>query len=78
MKLLPLFLAGFAAGLAVCWAYVSSLKATIKLYETYIHERIDALANHDQSHEEPAPASSYPQALRQQAANQRTIHPASR
>lgn len=54
MKLLPLFLAGFAAGLAACWAYIGRLKATIKLYETYIHERIDAMAKHDQSDEKSA------------------------
>ncbi|HMD96156.1 MAG TPA: hypothetical protein VKM93_02340 [Terriglobia bacterium] len=58
MKLLPLFLAGFAAGLAVCWAYIRRLTATIKLYETYIHERIDAMAKHDATDENPAAASS--------------------
>ena len=55
MELLPLFMAGFAAGLAVCWVYIRSLKGTIKLYETYIHERIDAMARYDQSDEKPAP-----------------------
>jgi len=58
MKLLPLFLAGFAAGLAVCWAYIGRLKTAIKLYETYIHERIDALSQHGQSYHRPATASS--------------------
>lgn len=57
MKLLSLFLAGFAAALAVCWAYIRSLKLTIKLYETYIHDRIDALSKDGQS-EEPAPTCS--------------------
>jgi len=57
MKLLPLFLGGFAAGLAVCWAYIGSLKATLKLYETYIHERIDTLSKDGQS-ERPAPTCS--------------------
>ncbi len=58
MELLPLFLAGFAVGLAVCWAYIGRLKATIRLYETYIHERIDTMAQHDQSYDMPATASS--------------------
>jgi len=61
MKLLSLFLAGFAIGIAVCWAYIGSLKATIRLYETYIHQRIDALTKHD---EKPAPASSSAQTSR--------------
>jgi len=56
MKLLPLFL-GLAAGLAVCWVYIRCLKGTLKLYETYIHERIDALREGDQGIEKPAPAS---------------------
>jgi len=55
MNLLPFFVAGFAAGVAVCWVYIRSLKGTIKLYETYIHERIDAMAKYDQSDEKPAP-----------------------
>ena len=54
MELLPLFLAGFAAGVAACWAYIGRLKASIKLYETYIHQRIDAMAKLDQSDEKPA------------------------
>jgi hypothetical protein len=60
MKLLALFLAGLTAGVAVCWAYVASLRATVKLYETYIHDRIDALPKEDHlSDEEPVPASSH-------------------
>jgi len=59
MESLPFFLAGVAVGLALCWAYIGRLKATIKLYETYIHERIDMLAKHGQSDQRPAPAPSY-------------------
>jgi hypothetical protein len=59
MKLLPLFLVGFGAGLAACWAYIGSLKTTIKLYEAYIHQRIDTLSKGGQSNERPAPASSH-------------------
>jgi len=54
MELLPLFLAGFLVGLAVCWAYIVRLKASMKLYEAYIHQRIDAMAKLDQSDEKPA------------------------
>jgi hypothetical protein len=64
MRLLPLFLAGFAAGLAVCWAYIGRLKSNIRLYETYIHERIDALSQHGQRHNGPATASSCTQTTR--------------
>jgi hypothetical protein len=41
MKLLVVFLAGLAAGAAVSWAYIVSLKATLKLYQAYIYHRID-------------------------------------
>jgi hypothetical protein len=58
MKLLLSFLAGFATGIAVCWVYVGHLKATIRLYETYIHRRIDAMARHGQSNEKPPPGAS--------------------
>jgi len=64
MKLLPLFLGGFAAGIAVCWVYIGHLEANVKLYERYIHERIDALSKHDQSEEKPAPTSSHTQTPR--------------
>ncbi len=57
MKLLALFLGGFAAGIAICWAYIGSLKATIRLYETYIHQRIDTLAKQG-TKQKPAPDSS--------------------
>jgi hypothetical protein len=59
MKLLALFLAGLAAGVALCWAYLASLRATVKLYETYIHDRIDALSKDHLSDEKPVPASSH-------------------
>jgi len=55
MKLLPLFLAGFAAGLSACWPYIGSLKATIKLYEAYI-ERIDAPSKGGAGDEKPVPS----------------------
>jgi hypothetical protein len=41
MKLFLGFLAGTAVGLIVSRAYILSLKATLKFYENYIHERID-------------------------------------
>ncbi len=40
-KLTIAALAGFLAGVAVSWTAIRSLKAKIKLYETYIHDRID-------------------------------------
>jgi len=64
MRSLPLFLAGFAAGIALCWAYIRSLKATIRLYETYIRRRIDAMAKDDQSNEKPPPGASHTQGPR--------------
>jgi hypothetical protein len=59
MTLLALFLAGLAAGVAVCWAYIASLRATVKLYETYIHDRIEPLSKDYRSDEKPVPASSH-------------------
>ena len=53
MKLLALFLLGFVSGVAVWWAYVRSLKQTLKTYERYIHERIDSQLK---SIETPPPA----------------------
>jgi hypothetical protein len=41
MKLLAAFLAGLAAGGAVSWAYIWSLRAMIKTCEDYIHQRLD-------------------------------------
>jgi len=52
MTLLPLVL-GFAAGLGVGWAYIRCLKGRITLYETYIHDRIDA----PERNHEPHPSS---------------------
>ena len=40
MKLLLFSLAGFAAGVVVSWAYIASLKATLKIYRTYIENRL--------------------------------------
>jgi hypothetical protein len=40
MKLLVFFIAGFAAGMVVSGAYIASLKATVKLYKTYIENRL--------------------------------------
>ena len=48
MDLLSLFVAGFAAGLAVCWIYIGRLKATLKLYQVYIHDRLDAQLKSEQ------------------------------
>jgi hypothetical protein len=59
MKLLALFLAGLAAGVAVCWTHIGSLRATVKLYETYIHYRIDALSKDHRSDEKQVPASPH-------------------
>jgi hypothetical protein len=59
MKLLALFLAGLAAGVAVCWAYIASLRATVKLYETYIHDRIELLPKDRHSDEKPVPSPSH-------------------
>lgn len=41
MMLLAAFLAGLLLGLVLCGIYILSLKAKIKLYRSYIHERID-------------------------------------
>ncbi len=41
MKLLTAFLAGFLAGVAASGIYVLWLRQTIKLYRSYIHDRID-------------------------------------
>jgi hypothetical protein len=35
------FLTGLLAGLAISWIVIRSLRARIKFYETYIHERIN-------------------------------------
>jgi hypothetical protein len=35
------FLAGLSVGVTVCWVYLRTLRAKIRLYETYIHERLD-------------------------------------
>ena len=40
MKLLAAFLAGFLAGLAASGIYVLSLRQSIKLYRSYIQDRI--------------------------------------
>jgi hypothetical protein len=56
MKLLALFLAGLAAGVAVSWIYIASMKATLKVYATYIHDRIDAQLKDEQSGDEEAAA----------------------
>jgi len=40
MKLVEVFVAGVVVGLAVSWAYILSLKATIKVCRTYIEDRI--------------------------------------
>jgi len=40
MKLVVVFVAGLLVGGALCSIYIASLKATIKLYRFYIHERI--------------------------------------
>jgi hypothetical protein len=41
IKLTIAFLAGLLAGLAASWSTIRSLKARVKFYETYIHDRID-------------------------------------
>jgi hypothetical protein len=59
MKLLALLLTGFAAGVAASWAYIASMKATLKLYKSYIHDRIDVPSKDDQSgHETPTAPST--------------------
>jgi hypothetical protein len=40
-KLTIAFLAGLLAGLALSWSVIRSLKARVRFYETYIHERIN-------------------------------------
>lgn len=44
IKLTITFLAGLLAGLAISWAAIRSLRARIKFYETYIHDRIQKLS----------------------------------
>jgi hypothetical protein len=41
MKLLTAFLAGLLLGFVLSWIYILSLKAKIRLYRSYIGERID-------------------------------------
>jgi hypothetical protein len=53
IKLLVGFLGGFAAGVAICWIYMASMKATLKLYKTYIQERIDAQSPDEQHSAKP-------------------------
>jgi hypothetical protein len=40
VRMLALFLSGVAVGIAISWAYVRSLKATLRAYKTYVHERM--------------------------------------
>ncbi len=40
IKLVITFLAGLLSGLAVSWVVIRSLRARVKFYETYIHDRI--------------------------------------
>jgi hypothetical protein len=40
MKLVDVFVAGVVVGLAVSWAYILSLKATVRVCMTYIEDRI--------------------------------------
>ena len=40
MKLVVVFVAGLVGGALCSSIYIASLKATIKLYRFYIHERI--------------------------------------
>jgi hypothetical protein len=58
MKLLALLLTGFAAGVAASWIYLASMKATLKLYKSYIHDRIDVQSKDVQSGQETAAAPS--------------------
>ena len=51
MKLLAAFLVGLVAGIALSWTYIVSLKATIKLYRSYIQERIDKQWAEEAGHE---------------------------
>ena len=52
MKLLALFLSGFVAGVAVSWAYIRSLKSTLRVYQHYVHDRINK-----RSEQEPGKAA---------------------
>lgn len=52
--LLALFLGGFAAGVAACWIYMAYMKQMVKLYETYIRQRIDAKRKDGSDREESA------------------------
>ena len=56
MKLLGAFLAGLLAGVAISCVYILSLKATIKLYRSYIHERIDKEWDEAKKDQAPLPA----------------------
>jgi hypothetical protein len=40
LKLAAAFTAGLLSGLALCWNSMRSLRSKVKVYETYIHERI--------------------------------------
>jgi hypothetical protein len=40
MRLLALFVSGFAAGVAVSWVYFRSMRATLKTYKAFVHDRL--------------------------------------
>ena len=40
MKLLALFVSGFAGGVAASWVYFRSMRATLKTYEAFIQDRL--------------------------------------
>jgi hypothetical protein len=44
LKLMVAFAVSVVAGLAVSWGYVLSLKATIRVCVSYIHDRLDQQA----------------------------------
>jgi hypothetical protein len=55
---LALFLGGFAAGVAACWIYIAYMKQTVKLYETYIRQRIDGKWQDGLNNKESAPTTA--------------------
>ena len=44
VELIAVFAVGVVAGLAVAWGYVLSLKDTIRVCRSYIHDRLDQQA----------------------------------
>jgi hypothetical protein len=64
MKLFALLLTGFGAGVAASWTYIASMRATVKLYKSYIHDRIDVQSKDGRNGQGTAAAPSTHQTVK--------------